>query len=486
MTTKAIEAGALLTKVKVLISSENADHMLVEGYTIPDVAGSQKDLKDQVNRISSHDILMARKSTLERDLVAEPPPPPEDERWGELTAVLAQIATLRFEGRSIENKIKMDMEKSLKDKIGELQLDKAKVSKVLLELGRLVSSDIYGRIEAGLEQFDNPGDKIKATVKIIRENTMGDQKSVRENSIQAIKNIPMAKDKVGIEAGCLEIRRQKMIFQRSLKMEGKTDIFPEDIALEALERICLQDPTAISIIRDCKKDIANFDTFEKVETAVYRELERIDNLISGTSKSKKSDPANEMHEMSSSSVMAMGASTVMRGPAVDLRNICITFNNTGLCKRGSSCRFSHVKTGVILAFPGGGGDAKVRGFGNDISNDRPLSPRDRSRERGEQRKRSDDRGSDRRRERDDRGGGDGGDRGGGGRDNRGGGSGGNRGDRDRENRGGDREGRDRSRSNSFGSLSSRDSGGGGKRGATPPSQKEDSFKRPGTPRRRID
>ena len=398
-----------------------------------------------------------------------------------------QQNALKFEGRNKEFQILNNLDKTVKDRLAELQQDQAKAAKVINLLEKIgVTKDIRDRIGQNMDQHaENPGDQMKMILKTIVDNSVGDQETVRRNAVDRVRKLPVAKDVKTIESTVLVIREQIIIFNRSKRLSGDNGIFPEEVALEALERICLDNTIASATIRDCKKEPTTYNTFDKMERKVMNELERIANMTGGLdSTAKSTDPISELSIETSSSVVAMGA---MAGSS-----ICISFNNNGRCSRGDSCRFDHRRTGFQLTYP--------------------QAPASRDRERSRERDRESSQIAPYRNKvsgGDNRGGGGGNwDRsggGGGGSGNTGGGGyyrrdGDSRGGSDGSNRGGrytspnrttdDRGRRDQrgaspvGRSSSFGSSSSQGSGGSGGGKATPsPPKKLWKSSKPDTPRR---
>jgi len=490
MTARATEAGGLIQKFKTEVTAQNASHLLGDDYQMPDFAAAKLRQDKQEDRMAKYEQIDTRLLAVNGQLNAtRPPPPPEHELWAERTRLENQQNTLKFEGRNKEYQILNNLEKTVKDRVAELQQDQAKVAKVINSLEKLgVSKDIRDRIGQNMDQHaKNPGDQMKMILKTIVDNSVGDQETVRRNAVERVRKLPVAKDDKAIESTVLVIREQIIIYNRSKRLSGDNGTFPEEVALEALERTCLNNPIASATIRDCRKESTVYNTFDKMERKVMNELERIANMTGGLDSTVKStDPISELSIETSSSVVAMGAVTG--------RNICISYNNNGWCNRGDTCHFDHRRTGVQLSFP-------------------PHSNASRERERSRERDRESSQPASYRNKvsgGDYRGGGGGGnwDRSGGsgGSGNTGGGGsyrrdGDSRGGSDGSNRGGrysspnrtdDRGGRDQRRAASpvgrtspFGSSSSQSSGGsgGGKATPSPPRQSRKSHWKPDTPRR---
>ena len=340
----AKDAAAILQKIGRQSESLKASHLLNIGYVVPDVNEAKLRLAEQSRRISLNHELNSRKLELELDLAGRfqtVQPPQTDIAVVELVLINIRINALSYEGRIHELKLETEFRNEVRKRDEELITHKAQASSLVTFIMDNVDQKTKSKIDAILDMHkDNPGDKAKAVMIIVKEDIMGDQDYEREKIVSMVKNIQPANREEELGEKIDAIREGIMRYNRSMSAEGKAGLFDQALALKMLEKISLAIPTAMTIIRECKKTDPNM-AFDIVEKAIVKELERVSNLRD--SHGSKEDAAEVYRKDNDASTFAMGANSgggrFVNGSSSS--NVCYQYQN-GNCLRGETCRFSHV------------------------------------------------------------------------------------------------------------------------------------------------
>ena len=378
-------------------------------YEKPDVEAAKNQFKDQEDRMNTYNMILAEIREIDEKLRQEfeariRPPQPNDPRLARIDILRRNLVAMNWEGKLSELKMKNDLEKTFKDRRAELEKDISKAALLTSFIISVVPQTLAQKIDSLLDDFDEePGKQMKAIKKLLEDGMKGDQGHVRAKIVEGVKNLKKGVNEKEIVVKLEQIELSKVKFQRSLKLDNNAGTpWDETMAVTALERITMDNTVAMSVIRDSKKE--GRKDFESIKKAIILEFERLGNIKEDGDLEDKN--IKNYIEEKDSSVVAMGAVAVVgkHHVGVDLRNICISFNNRGQCNRGDSCHFDHQRTGALLAYPQAQHQINFSGGGNSYQS----MTRERSRERDQQRVKlpSFDRGIDR--GRDYRGGGDGG------------------------------------------------------------------------------
>ena len=397
---KAKEAGAIMQRLKLEIAKQGANPLAEEGYEAPNISDAVKQLNEQIERMALYQQYEARAETLNDELEILPVPGEGDLRWEERRLIVRAMGKLNWQGRRDEVDIQEKYERSIKQRRHTLEEDLTKVAKVQDKLQSMgVTTIICDDIARSLDSIPNePGKRLQFIVRKVKEGYKGDQQTVREELEEEMKRKGAAEDDREVEEGIDKIKQLKSDWNRSVAMEPGTitKVFPEHVAVTALERLCFNRQAAIAAVRRITNTPAGA-TFELQAKEVLQEIERVNNMNKkGQKYNQGQAAAKEDKEAKDKAVVAMAASvkTESQGgnQSIATWGVCIQYNNHALdpannsqCNRGADCRFSHVKTGQLMSYP------------KSTQGNRGRSPerakRDRhSDDRGRQRSRSQDRG----------------------------------------------------------------------------------------------